>query len=145
MKEQDYTASIVVKLSAAEAFNGLNNVAAWWNEFEGSTTGVNEEFTVTFGDIHRSTQKVTEMYPNKRVTWLVTDSQLNFVEKKDEWTGTTIRFDMMEKGGMTEIRLTHIGLQPSIQCYDGCSKGWDYWFKGSLYKFLTEGKGTPGL
>jgi len=145
MNEQHYTASITVGAGPHEVYKGIRDVAAWWNEFEGSAEKVNDEFTVQFGDVHVSTQKLIELIPDKKIVWLVTDSSINFVDKKQEWTGTKISFEITEKNGKTEILFTHLGLVPSIQCYEGCSKGWDYYFKGSLYKWLTEGKGTPGL
>ena len=75
----------------------------------------------------------------------VTDSELGSFQNPQEWTGTTIIFDIVENVDKTEIHFTHLGLVPEFQCFDSCSKGWDYYFKGSLYKFVTTGKGTPGL
>lgn len=146
MKEQDYTASFLLDSTLEEVFKGINNVPAWWtDELKGDFQKLNDVFTVQFGDVHVSTQKVAEWVPNKKVVWLVTDSQLNFVEKKDEWTGTSIQFELSTVDNKTQVLFTHKGLSPSVQCWDGCSKGWDYFFKGSLYKWLTEGKGMPGL
>jgi len=86
-----------------------------------------------------------EVVPDKKVVWLVTESNLNFVENKHEWTNTTVSFEIQEQGDQTQVNFTHFGLVPTVQCYGGCSKGWDYFIKGSLYKLLTDGKGTPGL
>lgn len=146
MKNQDYSVSLTINTSVHEVFERINEVHLWWtNELKGSSKKLNDVFTVQFADIHLSTQQIIELIPDKKIVWLVTDSNLSFVEKVDEWTNTTIVFELMEKNGNTQIDFTHIGLVPAIQCYDGCSKGWDYFIKGSLFKFLTEGKGTPGL
>jgi hypothetical protein len=77
------------------------------------------------------------------VVWLVTDSNLNFVKDKHEWTNTKISFVIDEKGGKTHIHFTHIGLVPGIECYSGCSNAWGQYIKGSLFKLLMEGKGSP--
>lgn len=146
MKAKDYTASITVKATASEVYNGINDVLKWWSDdLKGKSQKVNDEFTVRFGDIHVSTQKVTELVPDRKITWRVTDSNLNFIKDKSEWTNTTISFDIESSGDQTTIHFTHHGLVPEIECYNSCSKGWDYYFKGSLYKLFSEGKGTPGL
>lgn len=144
MKEQDYTASITVNATAQEAFKSINNVSTWWTEnLEGSSQKLNDEFTVRFDDIHVSKQKLVEVIPDKKVVWLVTESKLNFIKDKHEWTNTKISFELSNKENKTQINFTHIGLVPNVECYDMCVKGWDQYIKGSLFKLLTEGKGTP--
>jgi len=146
MKNQDYTATLTVDASAKEVFNSINDVTKWWtDELKGSSKKLNDEFTVQFADMHVSTQKIVEFLPDKKVVWLVTASNLSFITQKDEWTNTSISFEIVEQGNKTQLTITHIGLVPAIECFKDCTKGWDYYFKGSLYKLLTEGKGTPGL
>jgi len=111
---------------------------------KGSSQKLDDEFTVRFGDVHQSKQKLVEVIPDKKVGWLVTDSKLNFIENKNEWTNTKIVFEVAENGGKTQINFTHIGLVPEVECYTSCTKGWDYYIKGSLFKLLTDVKGTPG-
>jgi len=144
MKQQDYHASIIVDATAHEAFKGINAVSKWWTEnLVGSSQKLNDEFTVRFDDVHISKQKLVEVIPDKKVVWLVTDSNLNFVKDKHEWTNTKISFVIAQKEGKTHINFTHIGLVPGIECYTGCSNAWGQYIKGSLFKLLTEGKGTP--
>jgi hypothetical protein len=146
MKEQNYTASFTVKATAQEVFKSINNVSKWWtDDLKGSSQKLNDEFTVRFDDIHLSTQKLVEIIPDKKIVWLVTDSNLNFIKDKQEWTNTTISFEITTQENKTQVQFTHIGLVPEVECYKSCTQGWDYYFKGSLFKLLTEGKGTPGL
>ena len=146
MKEQDYHITLTVDAAPPEVFKNINNVAAWWNdEVKGSSQQLNDEFTVQFGDMHVSTQKLIEVVPDKKVVWLVTGSQLNFIKDKQEWNNSKISFELSKHEGKTRINFTHFGLVPEIECYNSCTKGWDYYIKGSLLKLLTEGKGTPGL
>lgn len=145
MKEQDYTESIIVNATPQEAFKSINSVTKWWTEnLEGRSQKLNDEFTVRFGDVHVSTQKLVEVIPDKKVVWLVTDSKLNFIKDKQEWTGTKICFELSNHDNKTQINFTHTGLIPDVECYDMCVKGWDQYIKGSLFKLLTDGKGTPG-
>lgn len=86
MKDQNYTATLQVNATAQEVFRCINSVSEWWTEdLDSSAQKLHDEFTVRFGNIHVSTQKVVELIPDKIVGWLVTDSKLNFVEDKQEW------------------------------------------------------------
>jgi len=145
MNKQDYTASIAVNATPQEVFKKINSVTKWWTEdLNGSSQQLNDEFTVRFGDVHVSKQKLVEVIPDKKVVWLVTGSKLNFIEDESEWTGTKISFELSNDGGKTQIHFTHIGLVPEVECYRDCTRGWDHYIKGSLLKLLTEGKGSPG-
>lgn len=145
MKASDYQVSISVPLTPPEAFHAINRVTDWWTyDLEGRSAAVGDEFTVRFGDIHTSAQKLIEVIPGERIVWLVTKSHLSFVKDKSEWTNTKICFEISEQNGKTQVRFTHYGLVPEIACYGACTQGWDHYIKGSLYKLLTTGKGEPG-
>lgn len=141
---KDYSISIPVEATAQEAFNDINSISKWWTEnLEGSSQKLNDEFTVQFGDVHYSKQKLVEFIPNKKVVWLVTDSQLNFIKDKQEWTGTKISFEIFERDNKTNIRFTHHGLVPGIECFDTCSNAWSQYISGSLLKLINTGRGEP--
>ena len=140
MKHQDFTSTIVVEKTPIETFNDTNNVGTWWTGepgVEGSAKEVGDEFTYRFRDIHYSKQKVTELVPGKKIVWLVTESHLNFIKKKDEWNGTRICFEIFEKGNKTEIRFTHVGLTPDVECYNDCSGAWSSYIQNSLKKYVS--------
>jgi hypothetical protein len=146
MKNQDYHTSITVSATPQEVFKNINHVTKWWtDDLEGSSQKLNDEFTVRFDDIHVSTQKLVELVPDKKVVWLVLDSNLNFIKDRQEWKNTKISFEITSQDKKTKINFTHFGLVPQVECYNSCTKGWDHYIKGSLYKLLTEGKGAPGL
>ena len=77
------------------------------------------------------------------MVWHVTDGTLNFVKDRTEWTGTDLIFDISEKDGKTEVRFTHRGLVPSVECYDTCSDVWGGLIKGSLRQLIETGTGNP--
>src|SRR5712692_5725932 len=126
MKTNDYTTSFTVDQSPEEVFDAINNVRAWWSQkIDGRTDQLGTEFKFHHKDVHRSTHKITEIVPGKKVVWHVVDSQINFVKDK------------------TELRFTHVGLAPSIECYGGCSGAWGFYINDSLRSLITTSKGQP--
>ena len=144
MEKQDYHTSIIVDAAAHDVFESINNVTKWWTEnMEGNSQKPDDEFTVRFGDVHYSKQKLIEVIPGKKVVWLVTDSKLNFIKDKQEWTGTKIIFDISTQNEKTKVHFTHTGLVPEIECYDACSNAWSEYIQGSLFQLINTGIGQP--
>jgi activator of Hsp90 ATPase-like protein len=144
MKAKDYTLAFTVDQSPEEVFDAVNNVRGWWSgEIDGPTDKLGAEFTYRYEDVHRSTQKIVEFVPGKRVVWHVLDAQLNFAKDKTEWKGTNIVFDITKKGRETELRFTHVGLVPGIECYGRCAGAWGFYISDSLRSLITTGKGDP--
>lgn len=143
----DLHISFTVDATPHEVFEKVNSVTKWWTEeLEGSSQKLNDEFVVRFfDDIHVSKQRLIEVIPDKKVVWLVTESNLNFIEDKQEWTNTKIVFEITQRDGKTQLDFTHMGLVPERECFDDCTQGWNTYVKGSLYQLITKGKGKPEL
>jgi Activator of Hsp90 ATPase homolog 1-like protein len=141
MSEKSYTTAFAVDKDPQEVFDAINNVRAWWSgKIEGSTDELGAEFTYSYEKLHVSTQKITEFIPGEKVVWHVVDANISFVEDQTEWKGTDIVFDISKKEGKTEVRFTHVGLKPQIECYDSCSDAWGFYINSSLRKFIGEGQ-----
>jgi uncharacterized protein YndB with AHSA1/START domain len=120
MNNKNFTAASSVDRSPEQVFDAINNVRGWWSEeIDGRTDKVGAEFKFHHKDVHRSTQKITEFVPGNKVVWHVSDSHLNFVKDKTEWTGTDIVFEITRKNDKTELRFTHVGLVPAFECCRG--------------------------
>ena len=146
MKNKNFTTTIIVDQTPEEVFNAVRNVRGWWSgyyseEFEGNTEKLNDEFSFRAGGgAHYSRQKLIEVIPNKKVVWLVTDSKLDFLEKKDEWTGTKVVFDISTKANKTQLVFTHDGLMPGIECYNSCAPAWSQYLQNKLLPLITKGE-----
>ena len=143
MSENDYTAVITVDRSQQEAFDAAVNLRGWWSEeIDGNTDRLGAEFTYNYMDTHRCRLRVTEYVPGRRVAWLVLENYFVFTDGA-EWLGTTIEVDIAERDGKTEVCLTHRGLVPPHDCYDVCSKSWDFYVGRSLLDYINTGQGHP--
>lgn len=144
MTTPDFTTTILVNQTPAEAFNAINNVRGWWSEdIEGDTDKLNATFHYHFKDLHRCTMKITEMVPGKKVVWFVEDNYFDFTKDKSEWVGTKIVFDIAAQAGKTRITFTHEGLVPEYECYHVCHDAWTGFIQQSLHNLITKGKGNP--
>jgi uncharacterized protein YndB with AHSA1/START domain len=145
------TLSFTVERTPEEAFAAVNDVRAWWSgppaptqpQIEGRTDRLGEEFTYRVAGVHYTKFRITELVPGRRVAWLTLDSDLTFVEDRQEWTGTTVTFDLTEQDGRTQVVFTHVGLVPEHECYDVCDDAWSSYILGNLRRFIETGSVEP--
>lgn len=142
MKTTDFATSMLVNKTRKEVFEAVNHPQNWWpGEISGSAEKVGDEFTYRYKEFHYSKQRVIEMIPDQKVTWLVAESELNFTEDPSEWTGTKIIFDISEEGNQTKLTFTHEGLTPAVECFNDCSVAWSQIIQQSLHSLITTGEG----
>lgn len=140
---ENFTTTITVDATPQEAFDAINDVSGWWGRITGATTAVDDEFVYVVPGLHYSGFRVTEFEPARRIAWLVTGSYLDFVDDKQEWNGSTVRFEIDETADGTRVVFTHEGLAPEHECYDACSSAWGMFVRGSLRAFIETGVGAP--
>jgi len=148
MENKNYHRTITVNASAEEAMKKIGQINLWWRkDFSGTAAKLNDKFTVPFGELNGETSfvdfSISEVEPDKKVVWKVTDCNLPWFKDKEEWNNTEVVFNLSEENGKTTIYFTHIGLVPGVECYEACEKGWDGHITKDLKKFISEGKGIP--
>jgi hypothetical protein len=141
MTDQNFTTAFSVDQNSEEAFAAINNVRGWWTgTIEGDTLKAGDEFTYRYKDVHYSKQRITESIPGQRVVWQVLDACLQFTKDKSEWIGTEIMFDIARKNDRTEVRFTHRGLVPEVECFKACSNAWSSLINSNLRNLIAEDK-----
>src|SRR5450631_171543 len=129
----EYSTTLTLHRTPEEVYAAVVDVRIWWTgDIVGPTDVVGEEFTYSYEEKHRSTHRVTELDPGRRVVWLTTEAHLSFASDPTEWKGTTVVFDIIPVDDGTQLRFTHVGLVPAFECYTDCSSAWSYFINGSL-------------
>lgn len=144
MASNSYTTTIHVAQSPMAAFDAINRPREWWGrEIDGHTDRLGEEWTYRYKDMHFSRHRTTELVPGRRIAWRVVDSQMSFLEDKQEWNDSELVFDIARKGDRTEVRFTHVGLVPGQECFKVCTDAWSGLIGESLKALIETGRGLP--
>jgi len=140
---ENFTTTLLVDQSPEEVFNAVNNVRGWWlDTIEGKTDKLNEEFKYFEDGRLFFHFRIIELIPYEKVVWLVVDQNFKNTEKQ-EWKGSTVIFEISEAGSQTQLRFTHQGLTPQLECYDTCQTAWTKYIQISLFNFIKKGEGQP--
>jgi uncharacterized protein YndB with AHSA1/START domain len=144
MSRQSYTTTFTVDRTPQEVYAAAVDPRAWWSRtITGVTDRVGEDFVFEVEGIHYSKIRVVELVPGERIVWRVLDARLTFIADETEWNDTEIRFEITEHDGRTELRFTHVGLEPEVECYGACSNAWTFYIGSSLCGLLADGVGAP--
>lgn len=142
---QDYSAEILVTEGPAAVYQAITvNIDKWWTELSNKAQKAGDDLVVRFENSTSWVMKVTEAIPNSSVVWDVVEANHNLtdINKKDEWKGTTIKWEIGKNDAGSKVTLKHNGLVPDLECFEICEAGWGY-FLGSLKRYLETGKGSP--
>jgi hypothetical protein len=143
MEKNNYSVTINVNADPDEAFKKISQVNLWWaKNFIGKAVEEGDTFKVDFGKTFVDF-KVTEAVPGQRIVWLVTDCYLHWIENKREWNQTEVVWEISRKDGGSQIKMTHVGLVPTTECYNDCEAGWNGHIKESLVTLINENRGKP--
>lgn len=142
-----YQHSLTIAASPAAVYAALTTIEGlrgWWTQDCEGATDVGGTIHFRFGACYKD-MRIERLEPGREVRWQCTRAHIaaDTVTRADEWVGTQPVFRISNEGqGRTRLDFEHIGLVPSLQCYDLCYKGWQH-FLGSLQQYLEAGAGTP--
>lgn len=140
--KNSYTRSIEVHVVPSKVYADICDVSQWWTKsFKGRAESRGDKFKIQFGETFVDFE-VIEAVPDRRIVWQVTDCYLHWVDN-NEWTGTSIGWDITPANGVTTVKMTHHGLTPDDECYDSCEPGWNFYVGRSLPALLKTGDGLP--
>ena len=88
-----------------------------------------------FGDNDLTKMLIVELTPAKRIEWLCTESD-------PEWVGTTVTFELNENRDKTKIILRHMKWREVTNFYRSCNYNWGM-FLNSLKMYCENGAGLP--
>jgi hypothetical protein len=140
--DQNYNKIIMIQSSCDKIYQALttqSGLAGWWTPLvkgscsEGEILHFEFEGLNEYIDMRIDTLRFSEL-----VEWTcLTHTSL------PEWSNTKIRFQLTDKSKSScELHFQHQGLIPSLQCFEDCKKGWDY-FLASIVSYCETDRGTP--
>jgi uncharacterized protein YndB with AHSA1/START domain len=111
---------------------GLSN---WWTRdcVARAEVGFINEFI--FGNHFHNKMQVIALVQNKLVEWKV-------IAGAEEWIGTLIRFEIIEKDGLNFISFKHTGYHEANDFYASCNYNWGRYMM-SLKLYCETGIGAP--
>jgi len=144
MTENGFSTTFTVSRPPQQVFAAVTDVRGWWSrDIVGDTDRLGAVFDYRYENAHRCRFRMTELIPDRRVSWLVLDNYFDFTTDATEWTGTTVSFDITAHDEGTDVSFTHEGLVPEYECYELCSTGWGFYVNQSLRELIETGHGRP--
>ena len=145
MSEPGYSTEILIAAKPEAVYQAITKkVDKWWTELSNRAEQVGDQLAVRFEKTTTWVMTVIEASPSRSLAWKVAEANhdVEGQTKRDEWKGTTIKWQIAGNDMGSKVTLAHQGLVPALECYEMCEAGWDY-FLGSLKSFLETGQGYP--
>lgn len=142
-----YSREIFVSCTPGAAYQALTTgFDKWWTTDSNPISVTGDKITFRFGPAYW-VMRAINLVPDNLV-------ELECIEAHhvhqglppsilNEWEGTKLKWEILKQGKKTRIKFIHQGLVPSLNCYEVCEQGWNYFFVNSLKKYLVTGKGSP--
>ncbi|QFT31396.1 hypothetical protein FIV00_12960 [Labrenzia sp. THAF82] len=141
-----YKRIVEVDVPASAIYAAITSgVVNWWTTGSGDASEVGMVFSTRFGETYNHI-KVAKLVPNECIEWDILEHYHanDTLKRDDEWTGTRILWNLIELDeNRTRLEFTHEGLIESMECWDICEAGWNFFLLESLKPYLEKGEGQP--
>ena len=141
-----YTNTFEIAAPAASVYEAITKgVTAWWTTGSSDASTLGDVFTTRFDKTYNHI-KVSALDQDRHVEWQIMEHfhDNETLTRDDEWTGTRIIWTLNPiDNGNTSITFLHDGLVQSMECWDICEAGWNFFLLDSLKPYLEEGEGQP--
>ncbi len=135
----DYTYEMRVYASPQEIIAAVTDgdlICQWWTAASRSERH-GADVQLFRGDTPFICFTLDEAPDARQITWTVTTCVM------DDWVDTLPSFSVRQNNdGTSTVEFRHVGLRPTLECFDQCRAGWNH-FMPSLHQFLETGEGRP--
>ena len=129
---------VTINTSVSKVYKAITEkegLSGWWTKDNTAKPEINSIAEFNFGKKYRNEMRIIELLPDKRVVWKC--------EQGDpEWIGTTLTFDLEDKGDKTILRFGHKNWREATDFFASCNYQWG-WYMTSLKNYCETGKGNP--
>jgi uncharacterized protein (TIGR03086 family) len=137
-----YTSHLAVRAPAErvfEAIHSLEGLASWWTPHVSGSNEIGGELRFEFeGLTEHVIMRVEEASAPSTLRWTCVTHTGH-----PEWAGTEPTFAITRTDADTcVIDFVHVGLAPTLGCYEQCERGWDR-FLASIVAYAEVGRGMP--
>ena len=142
--ERGYSTSYTVEQSTEEVFAAILDVGAWWTgQVDGRADELGAGLHLPGTPQHYSLQRVVDS--SRAAVWSGGSPTATCPSSRSRVSGPAPRScsTSFRRAGGTELRFTHVGLVPDVECFGACSTAWPHYVNGSLRSLITTGKGLP--
>lgn len=110
-------------------------LSSWWTTETSGKFGTGKVIEFRFSKDYKKGMKIISLDENKKVEW-------ECIEGDDQWLGTKIKFELIQKEGSTDVKFYHTAWKEVSDLFGICNYHWGLYMK-SLKTYIEVGKGNP--
>ncbi|OUR74593.1 hypothetical protein A9Q78_00210 [Methylophaga sp. 41_12_T18] len=142
MSDSHYEKTITTVASAECVYKVITQeMSYWWTPMSDNITKLGDRTIAKFEDGTTWSFEVITLDENKLITMRCYEANhihpVTSPEMRTEWENTLLKFEITNTHKGTSIHFSHIGLTPTLNCYDICCSGWDHFFATGLKGYLN--------